>query len=115
MPTFAIGVDLGGTNLRIAAVDEHGTLLEKTTTGTQVARGRDFVINEMCEAIRAAVTKFPTSTLVGIGIGSGFFGEPVTVTEIVGFLIVVGGVTLVFRGSMVRRTPGVVPKEERPR
>ena len=69
MSTFAIGVDLGGTNLRIAAVDEHGTLLEKTTTGTQVARGRDFVINEMCEAIRAAVTKLPTSTLVGIGIG----------------------------------------------
>lgn len=69
MPTFAIGVDLGGTNLRIAAVDELGTLLEKTTTGTQVARGRDFVIDEMCEAIRATVTRFSSSTLAGIGIG----------------------------------------------
>jgi glucokinase len=69
MPSFAIGVDLGGTNLRIAAVDERGTLLEKTTTGTQVARGRDFVINEMCEAIRATAAKFSSSTLAGIGIG----------------------------------------------
>jgi len=69
MPTFAIGVDLGGTNLRIAAVDDSGTLLEKTTTGTQVARGRDFVIDEMCQAIRATVTKFSSSTLAGIGIG----------------------------------------------
>ena len=69
MSTFAIGVDLGGTNLRIAAVDERGTLLEKTTTGTHVARGRDYVINEMCDAIRATVTKFSSSTLAGIGIG----------------------------------------------
>jgi glucokinase len=69
MPTFAIGVDLGGTNLRIAAVDERGTLLEKTTTGTQVARGRDYVIGEMCEAIRATATKFSSLALAGIGIG----------------------------------------------
>ena len=69
MSTFAIGVDLGGTNLRIAAVDEHGTLLEKTTTGTQAGRGRDYVINEMCEAIRAIVAKLSSSTLAGIGIG----------------------------------------------
>jgi glucokinase len=69
MPAFAIGVDLGGTNLRIAAVDEHGTLLQKTTVGTQVVRGRDSVIGEMCEAIRATVAKFSSSMLVGIGIG----------------------------------------------
>ncbi len=69
MSSYAIGVDLGGTNLRIAAVDERGTLLEKTTTGTQVARGRDFVIGDMCEAIRATATKFSSSTMAGIGIG----------------------------------------------
>ncbi len=69
MSTFAIGVDLGGTNLRIAAVDQQGTLLEKTTTGTQVARGRDYVIGEMCEAIRATATKFASAALAGIGIG----------------------------------------------
>ena len=70
MTGFAIGVDLGGTNLRIAAVDEQGTLLEKVTTNTQVARGRDVVIAEMCDAIRALAGKFSrTQTLLGAGIG----------------------------------------------
>ena len=57
MPSFAIGVDLGGTSLRISAVDEHGTLLEKVTTGTQVSKGRDFVIDEMCSVIESVVAK----------------------------------------------------------
>src|SRR5438132_14311165 len=70
MPTFAIGVDLGGTNLRIAAVDQHGKLLEKITTGTEITRGRDNVIHEMCAAIRELVTKFRgAGHLAGIGIG----------------------------------------------
>jgi glucokinase len=70
MANFAIGVDLGGTNLRIAAVDETGTLLEKVTTGTRVALGRDQVINDMCDAIRALTAKFQTSrTMLGAGIG----------------------------------------------
>src|SRR5579859_133438 len=70
MATFAIGVDLGGTNLRIAAVDQHGKVLEKITTGTEVTRGRDHVIDEMCAAIRELTGKFKTAgTLAGIGIG----------------------------------------------
>jgi glucokinase len=70
MPSFAIGVDLGGTNLRIAAVDDQGTLLEKVTLGTQVARGRDFVISEMCGAIRELAAKFSGSgRMIGAGIG----------------------------------------------
>ncbi len=67
---FSIGVDLGGTNLRIAAVDEHGVLLEKVTLGTQVALGRDRVIHDMCEAIRHLAHKYEGSgALQGIGIG----------------------------------------------
>ena len=70
MPSFAIGVDLGGTNLRIAAVDEQGTLLEKVTLGTHVARGRDFVISEMCDAIRELSAKFSSNgRMIGAGIG----------------------------------------------
>jgi len=70
MSSFAIGVDLGGTNLRIAAVDEQGALLEKVTTGTQVARGRDSVIAEMCDAIRQLSAKFSQGArLLGVGIG----------------------------------------------
>ncbi len=52
MADFSIGVDLGGTNLRISAVSSEGQLLEKVTLGTKVALGRDHVINEMCDAIQ---------------------------------------------------------------
>lgn len=52
MPDFSIGVDLGGTNLRIAAVSREGRLLEKVALSAQVARGPDHVIGEMCDAIR---------------------------------------------------------------
>ena len=70
MGHFSIGVDLGGTNLRIAAVDSDGRLLEKLTLGAEVKRGRDFVITEMCNAIQALRTKYRDSgELVGIGIG----------------------------------------------
>lgn len=67
---FAIGVDLGGTNLRIAAVEENGHVLETIITGTAVAGGREMVINAMCDAILALEKKFAaTHKLIGIGIG----------------------------------------------
>src|ERR1700686_3175998 len=70
MNRFSIGVDLGGTNLRIAAVDEHGALVEKITLGTKVSLGRDHVIGDMCDAIQRMSEKFKNSApLLGIGIG----------------------------------------------
>ncbi len=70
MPDFSIGVDLGGTNLRIAAVSGEGQLLEKVTLGTKVALGRDHVINEMCDAIQRLSAKYKESgKLLGAGIG----------------------------------------------
>jgi glucokinase len=70
MSAYSIGVDLGGTNLRIAAVDSDGKLLEKLTLGAEVKRGRDFVITEMCNAIQTLRAKYHDSgELVGIGIG----------------------------------------------
>ncbi len=70
MSNFSIGVDLGGTNLRIAAVSQQGDLMEKVTLGTRVALGKDHVIHEMCEAIRLLVAKYSGSAaLQGIGIG----------------------------------------------
>ncbi len=69
MTAFAIGVDLGGTNLRIAAVDDTGRLMEKMTLGTGVAHGRDHVIDEMTAAIREVSGKFSADKLLGIGVG----------------------------------------------
>ena len=70
MPDFSIGVDLGGTNLRIAAVSNGGQLLEKVTLGTKVSLGRDHVLSEMCEAIQRLSGKYKrTGKLLGAGIG----------------------------------------------
>jgi len=70
MSSFAIGVDLGGTNLRIAAVDANGAVLDKISTDAGVARGRDYVLDEMCKNVRALAAKFGgAGCTVGIGIG----------------------------------------------
>src|SRR5215467_12261859 len=70
MRSFAIGVDLGGTNLRIAAVEESGRILQSVIAETELAQGRDFVIQEMSDAIRGLAREFgPTHKLAGIGVG----------------------------------------------
>ena len=70
MGDYSIGVDLGGTNLRIAAVDSDGKLMEKVTLGAEVSRGRDFIITEMCKAIETLRAKHrQAGELLGIGIG----------------------------------------------
>ena len=70
MSDFSIGVDLGGTNLRIAAVSRDGQLLEKVTLGTKVALGPDHVVSEMCDAIqRLCADHKAEGKLLGVGIG----------------------------------------------
>jgi glucokinase len=70
MPDFAIGVDLGGTNLRIAAVSSDGELLEKVALSTKLALGRDHVIGEMCDAIQRLTSKYKEAgKFLGAGIG----------------------------------------------
>jgi glucokinase len=69
MPDFSIGVDLGGTNLRIAAISTDGHMLEKITLGTN-SLGPDVVVDEMCGAIRQLKEKYrSTGTMLGAGIG----------------------------------------------
>jgi glucokinase len=70
MPDFSIGVDLGGTNLRIAAITSDGQLLEKVTLSTKVAFGPDHVITEMCDAILRLSGKYKdTGKFLGAGLG----------------------------------------------
>lgn len=70
MPDYSIGVDMGGTNLRIAAITTDGQLLEKITVGVKLAMGRDYVIGEMCDAILNLTEKYRGSgKFMGAGIG----------------------------------------------
>jgi len=70
MPDYSIGVDMGGTNLRIAAIAADGKLLEKITLGVKIAMGRDYVIGEMCDAILRLTEQYRGSgRFLGAGIG----------------------------------------------
>ena len=70
MRSFAIGVDLGGTNLRIAAVEETGSQLELINGFTELARGRERVMADISSAIKRLIGRFTTShRLSGVGIG----------------------------------------------
>ena len=70
MPDFSIGVDLGGTNLRVAAVGLDGKLLEKVNVPTRTALGPDRTVDEMCSAIeRVSATHRRAGEFFGLGIG----------------------------------------------
>ena len=68
---YTIGVDLGGTNLRVAAYDDGVEFLEIISLPTRLAEGRETVIRDLCEAITALSDRdFGDRRLAGIGIGS---------------------------------------------
>jgi glucokinase len=69
MAEYSIGVDLGGTNLRAAAVRHDGVILDKLSGKTELKSGRDAVINDMVESINELKAKCGTDTLTGVGIG----------------------------------------------
>ena len=52
MAEYSIGVDLGGTNLRAAAVSSSGEILEKIAGSTHLSEGREAVIGDMVASIR---------------------------------------------------------------
>jgi glucokinase len=69
MTDFSIGVDLGGTNLRAAAVDSQGKMLSKISGTTHLKSGRDAVIDDMVNAIRKLKADSGSMRLAGVGIG----------------------------------------------
>jgi glucokinase len=69
MTGYSIGVDLGGTNLRAAAIDASGTILEKIAGTTNFSEGRNAVIADIVAAMTALRQRHGTAELAGIGIG----------------------------------------------
>lgn len=71
MDRYSIGVDLGGTNLRIAAYTQAAGLLETIFLPTRLAAGRHAVVEDMCGAIRTLLTRYDSQyELTGIGVGT---------------------------------------------
>jgi len=69
MAEYSIGVDLGGTNLRAAAVRNDGKMLEKIAGSTHLSAGRDAVISDMVKAIVTLRDGISGMRLAGVGIG----------------------------------------------
>ena len=70
MDNFAIGVDLGGTNLRIAAVDSNGAILDSVDTLTEVSQGREATVTRLTDTVKFISHKFSnTHKLLGVGVG----------------------------------------------
>lgn len=68
MSEYSIGVDLGGTNLRAAAISRDGKMIEKIAGRAHLSAGRDTVVDDMVNSIRT-LQKRVGGKLAGVGIG----------------------------------------------
>src|SRR5580658_9856484 len=68
MAEYSIGVDLGGTNLRAAAIGRDGKLLGKVSGRTNLVEGREAVLNDIVSAIEA-MRDTHGAGLAGVGVG----------------------------------------------
>ncbi len=69
MSEYSIGVDLGGTNLRAAAVGRDGTMMESVTGSTPIQAGPDAVAADIVVSIQAVKERLRAHELAGVGIG----------------------------------------------
>ena len=68
---LSIGIDLGGTTLRVGMFDASLTELDRETLVTRVKDGPNAVVADMVECVCRLRKKFPGSSVVsGIGLGS---------------------------------------------
>lgn len=71
MESYSIGVDLGGTNLRIAAYTHEKSLLDTILLPTRLAAGRDAVVEDLCSAVETLESRFSSQfKLAGVGVGT---------------------------------------------
>lgn len=70
MDSYCIGVDLGGTNLRIAAVTPGGERLDAVNLPTRLAAGPHAVLDDIAASIRTLIRNRGGAEPLGVGVGS---------------------------------------------
>lgn len=70
MQPFSIGVDLGGTNLRVAALTPEGERLDTISLSTRLADGPHAVLDDIAASIETLIRKRGGAEPLGIGVGS---------------------------------------------
>jgi glucokinase len=66
---YAVGVDLGGTAIKVGLVDEKGQIIEKVSIDSLSHEGPKMVIRQIKHGIKQVVKK-DLHRIIGIGIGS---------------------------------------------
>ncbi|MBR6162342.1 ROK family protein [bacterium] len=72
---YSIGVDVGGTNIKIALVDKTGSIVYSDTVPTRAEMGYEYTINNMKKAISDLIAQTKVSKDDISGIGFGFPGQ----------------------------------------
>jgi glucokinase len=70
MSRFAIGVDLGGTQVRAALVDEHGNILQRIEERTDADAGPDHVLGQISILADRLLLACDPAAIVGIGVSA---------------------------------------------
>ena len=75
MKKYRIGVDVGGTNVKIALVDKEGSIVYSNTTPTRAEMGYEYTISNIKQAINDLMKETKTDKNSIEGIGFGFPGQ----------------------------------------
>ncbi len=68
---YSVGIDVGGTNVKIAVVDLKGNIVYSNSVPTRAEMGYEYTIKNIKETIYASLkeTKLTIDSVQGIGIG----------------------------------------------
>lgn len=69
-----IGIDIGGTNLRLALVDDQGAILHKTKCRTDIHHGRQAFLSLLGKGVEALLAVARDSGINPVGLGAGVPG-----------------------------------------
>lgn len=69
MNPYSIGVDLGGTNLRVAAISAVGEMLDRVSISTSFENGPGGVVNDFVSVVERIVAGLGPEGFSGVGIG----------------------------------------------
>ena len=70
-----IGIDVGGTNVKIALVSDKGKIIYSNSIPTRAEMGYEYTVNSMKEAIKELLKETNTSAKDVEGMGFGFPGQ----------------------------------------
>ena len=63
-----IGIDLGGTNLKAAIVDDSGGIIHKSMQPTHADKGYEYVLDHLMNSIRSLLNAYKGIESIGVGV-----------------------------------------------